>query len=86
MTRLGQMIFDDGIREGIKEGIKEGMERGGETKLIRQVCCKLIKGKNISMIADELEEDPAVITRICQVAEEFAPEYDCERIYQKLKG
>lgn len=78
MTRLGQMIFDDGM--------KAGAERGQETKLIQQVCRKLSKGKDIYVIADELEEDPTVITRICQAAEEFAPDYDCELIYQKLNA
>ena len=45
---------------------------------------KLRKGKSVVQIADELEADIATIAPICQAAEEFAPEYDEEKVFRKL--
>ncbi len=67
--------------------IKElrGMERGRSFALISQVQKKLDKGKSISQIAEELEEEVPVIERIYKaVAEE--PEADLETIFEKFKG
>lgn len=67
--------------------IKElrGKERGRSFALISQVQKKLDKGKSISQIAEELEEEVPVIERIYKaVAEE--PEADLEIIFEKLKG
>ncbi len=67
------------------KGIREGMERGRSLTLISQVQKKLDKGKSISQIAEELEEEVPVIERIYKaVAEE--PEADLEIIFEKLKG
>ncbi len=65
-------LFREGKEEGIKEGIKEGMERGieiglskGRDALLREkVKKKLSRGKTLSEIAEELEEDIAVIEQI----------------------
>ncbi|MBO4976905.1 MAG: hypothetical protein J6C54_04060 [Lachnospiraceae bacterium] len=65
-------------------GEARGEARGEEKKLIRQVCKKLSKGKAPDVIAEELEEDLAVIAKICEAASEFAPEYDCDKVYEKL--
>lgn len=37
------------------------------------------------MIAEELEEDQALIDRICEAALKLAPEYKCTQIYEHLK-
>ncbi|MCR5599035.1 MAG: hypothetical protein K6G19_12780 [Lachnospiraceae bacterium] len=66
--------------EGREEGRKEGREEGREGHLITQVCRKLRKGKTAEQIADELEEDALRVKVICDVAEEFAPEYDEEKV------
>lgn len=76
MTILGQMIMDDGIQKGLI--------KGENRKLIQMVCKKLGKGKAPEMIASDLEEDIAVITQICDTAKLFEPDYDCDRIYEKL--
>lgn len=68
-----------GRTEGIKEGIKENTIR-----LIEKVCKKISKGKSVPVIADELEEDEALITQICTSIEKFASEYDYEKIYKDL--
>lgn len=98
MTVLGEMIWQDGlakgmeqgmqkgIEKGIKEGIKEGNYMGREIERISMVCKKLGKNKAPEQIAEELEEELPVIQRICQAAEQFAPDYDCEMIYQALKS
>ena len=44
------------------------------------VCRKLKKGKSIEQIADELEEEEARIQVLCDVARDFAPEYDERKI------
>ncbi len=44
MTRLGKMLYDDGMAEGDKR------------RLISQVKTKLAKGKSIEVIANEIEE------------------------------
>ena len=57
-----------------------GREEGDELCLIRMVCRKLKKGKSIEQIADELEEEEARIQVLCDVARDFAPEYDERKI------
>ncbi len=53
-------------------------------KLILLTVRKLKKGKTVEVIAQELEEEEAVINKICEAAQEMAPEYDIEKIYMKL--
>ncbi len=73
----------EGKAEGREEGREEGRAEGEKIYLIKSVCKKLTKGKTVEAIAEELEEDIVVIAEICQVAEEFAPDYDFFRIYEK---
>ncbi|MCM1288912.1 MAG: hypothetical protein NC240_11445, partial [Clostridium sp.] len=78
--------FEDGRAEGIEQGLERGMEQGleqGETKkLINLICRKLRKSKEADVISDELEEDFAVISEICKAAEDFAPDYNEELVYE----
>lgn len=84
---------EEGRLEGHKEGRLEGHEAGrqeGEKfgalhKLITLVVKKLRKGKSLDVIVDELEDDIELIKEICNVAGEFAPEYDCEKIVEMFK-
>ena len=59
---------------------EEGREEGREGHLVRQICRKLRKGRNIEQIADELEEDEIRIKVICNTVEEFAPDYDEDKV------
>lgn len=59
-----------------------GVEDGKKLNLIEGICKKLQKGKNASIIAEELEEELSVVQNICEIASRFAPEYDVEKIYQ----
>ena len=53
--------------------------------MISQICRKLIKGKDIETIADELEEEPQQIEEICRIAEQYAPDYDENKILEQLQ-
>ena len=74
----------EGHQEGRQEGFQEGLLEGKEKSRIRLVCRKLQKGIKAETIADILEEEPEEIERICNVAEKFAPDYDCDCIYEEL--
>ncbi|MBQ8589838.1 MAG: hypothetical protein IJ486_05235, partial [Firmicutes bacterium] len=63
---------------------KIGIEKGEFLHLIDQICKKLSKGKSVSVIADELEEDISVVESVCKIAKDFAPDYDSEQIYEAL--
>lgn len=71
-------IFLDQIEE-------RGILKGESRKLIELVCKKITKGKIPEVIANELEEDEAVIQGIYEVALSFAPIYDCNKIYEEWK-
>lgn len=62
---------------------QDGKAEGEELKLIKQICKKLLKGKTPEEIADDLEEEMGIILSICELAKEFAPEFDSEKIYEK---
>ena len=67
------------------DGRAEGIVEGEALKLIKLVCKKLIRGEVADTIADELEEEKAGVEQICRIAEKYAPEYDCRKIYQELR-
>lgn len=70
--------------ESRTQGLEEGLAEGEEKKLVKLVCKKIQKGKNAEEIAEILEEETAVISRIYDVAVKFSPEYDCDKIYEEL--
>ena len=63
MTYFAKMMQDEGRTEGRKEGRKEGKL----ITLISQVVKKMNKGKNLNAIAEELEEEPDIIRKICDL-------------------
>ena len=76
MCNLGE-----GIRE---EAIAIGEARGVIIGKIDLICKKLQKGKSVDKIASEVEEDEEYVSRICAIAEKYAPDYDIESIYNEL--
>ena len=62
-----------------------GEKNGQLQALISLIVRKFRKGKSVEQIAEELEEDMATIAPICKVAEEFALEYNEEKIFEKVK-
>ena len=77
--------LEKGEAIGLEKGEAIGLEKGQTMKLIELTCKKLKKGKTAADISDELEQDFALIDRICHVAELFGPDYDVEKIYATLK-
>ena len=73
------------LRQGKEEGREEGKIDGKIEEKIDLVCKKLIKGKSVEQIADDLEDTVENITRICEVANGFAPDYDIEKIRMALQ-
>lgn len=74
-----------GLEQGIAQGLEQGLEQGAVTKLINLVIKKVQKGKSLAQIADELETDIEEITPIYEAVLQEEPEYDVERILEKLK-
>lgn len=73
--------------EAVKMNILEiGIEKGAQRKLIEQICKKLVKGKSVETIADELEEDYSAVKSVCDIAASFAPNYDADEIFKALNS
>ena len=53
--------------------------------LITLIIRKMGKGKTIEDIAKDLDGDIEDIRRIYLAAEEFTPDYDVEKLYDRLK-
>ena len=71
--------------EGYEDGFQDGFNNGALSTLIEQICRKLQKNKTPAAIADELEKDLDTVNRICEVAKNFAPEYDVKEIMKHVK-
>ena len=66
-----------------RESEAKGAARGDATRLIKQVCIKLEKGKTIDQIAEDLEENTNTINKICAAIEK-AGTHDSATIYQLM--
>lgn len=71
-----KLIREDEYEYGFENGYAEGQRH----YLIEGVCKKLRKGKNVEIIAEELDEDINIIEEVCEIAKKYAPEYDIEEI------
>ena len=71
-----KLIREDEYEYGFENGYAEGQRR----YLIEGVCKKLRKGKNVEIIAEELEEEISIVKKIYEIAQKFAPEYNIEEI------
>lgn len=67
----------------LRQGEKIGLERGEEKKLLSLVIAKVNKGMGVPEIADALEEDEQTISRLVQIVNRHAPEYDPEKILEE---
>ena len=65
-------------------GYEQGEKNGEEKKLIEQICKKMIKNLSAGEIAKILEEDERIVQRIYDTARSFAPNYDIEKIRNRL--
>lgn len=72
------------LRQGEEIGVERGEKIGGEKKLLSQVIAKVKKGMGVPEIADMLEEDETTISRLVQIVNRYAPEYDPEKILEEV--
>lgn len=63
---------------------EESKQLGKVEGLILLTIKKLKKGKTVSQIADDLEESPDKIRKLCEDISSFAPDYDMEQIQNFL--
>lgn len=89
--RLSEWIEDEiemGIEEGRQEGRQEGLQEGrkeGELRVVTSlVCKKLTKGQTYEQIAEILEEDIEMISKIGDIAKNVEPQYDVDKVLEKL--
>lgn len=61
---MGGKILDYEAKDILNKGRAEGRAEGDKERLLRQVKIKLEKGRSISQIAEELEEEESVIEEI----------------------
>ena len=73
------------MKDEIEKELENKLEQGKKLQLIRQVIKKLQKGNSVEETSDMLEEEPENIRKIYEIAATMAPDYDVEKIYQKLQ-
>ena len=66
------------------EGKAIGEAIGKDKNTLSLICKKLRKLQSVEMIAEALEEDVAVIQKICNKIAPLAPDYDEEKAYELL--
>ncbi|MFQ6865968.1 hypothetical protein [Blautia sp.] len=82
MTRLGQMIFDDGIQQGVQKGLTQGIQQGftqgiqqgvtqGQTSKSREIVLRMLDKKQFSHeeIADLVGISVDEVARIAKTSE-----------------
>lgn len=79
-----QFNMDDALEVSYEEGFENGKTEGENRKLIQLVCRLLQKGKEAAVIAEELEEEEAMVEKIETVGRNIGF-LDTERIYEALK-
>lgn len=72
------------MKDEIEKELENKLQQGEKLQLIRLVIKKLQKGNSVEETADMLEEEPENIRKIYEIAATMAPDYDVEKIYQKL--
>ncbi len=58
MTRIGQMIYDDGVEKGRQEGMEKGIEKGMEKGMDKMsvLTAKLLKEKRLDDLQRATED------------------------------
>ncbi len=82
-----QFNMDDALEvryeEGFEDGFANGAEKGLTLKLIQMVSSKLQRGKSLLKIAEEVEETPETVEKICQAIKDSNTD-DVNVIYERL--
>ena len=85
MCEVLRELFADELRESWEKGNEDGLKAGAEKNMIALVCRKLKKSKSTHEISEALEEPEEKIRLICEAAADYAPDYDVDGIYDRLK-
>lgn len=83
-TLLTEYDEEEAMEYFKQRAYEDGIVKGELQLLVSNICKKMIKNKSIEQIADELEEDVSKIRKIYDIAKEFAPDYNVEKIMAKL--
>ena len=75
----------EALRELFADELQESEDAGAEKQIISVVCKKLEKNRGVSEISEALEEPEEKIRLICEAAADYAPDYDVDKIYNKLR-
>ncbi|HJB28169.1 MAG TPA: hypothetical protein IAA06_05160 [Candidatus Blautia faecavium] len=98
MTKLGELLVEEGRSQGLTEGREEGKKEGravGKTEgryegkavmLTEIIRRKLAKGVSPDLLAELLEVDPVHIRKICTMVQEKPEETDLEIAQALLKS
>ena len=70
--------------EGKEEGVKEGIKEGDMFRLVRQICRKLERGKDLATICDVVEEQETIVKPIYDIAIGYAPDYSPGKVMEQL--
>lgn len=70
LDEILEFHFKGKLEEGWRQGMEKGLEQGLEQKLLSQITKKLMKGKSLAQIADELEETEESILPLYNRAKE----------------
>ncbi len=71
-------------KEMMDQEFSRGLEQGTDKHLIALICKKLVKGKSIEVISEEVEEPEDKVKAICDIASGFAPNYDADSVYEAV--
>lgn len=87
MKEVEGMLDTEYNEAEVKELFKEeGREEGREETIISLICKKLLKGKDAVTIADEIEEPVERVSKICDIASRYLPDYDVHKIIEELRA
>lgn len=82
----GMLEMDYDVEEIHELFREEGREEGRDKTIITQICKKLIKGMCVSEIAEAIEEPEDKVSKICEIASKYLPNYDVQKIMAELSG
>ena len=68
-----------------KRGWDQGRKEGERYKVVELVCKFMKKGMTVSEISNLFEEDEQIIQKIYDTALSYAPDYNPEKIFEKIK-
>ena len=84
MCNALEEMMSEREEKGKEIGKEIGQQQGEYRSLVRQIICKIKKGRDPEQTAEMLEAEPGLVKHVYDLAWELAPEYDEEKIVGKL--